>query len=122
MSIYQEIILDHYKNPRNWGTLNNATQKVTISNSSCGDKFDLGCTVKNGVVTEYSFTGEGCAISTASASMLAEYAIGKKISALKKLDASFILKLLGIDLSPNRLKCALLPLEGLQKLVGKIDA
>lgn len=119
MSIYQEIILDHYKNPRNWGEVDNASHKMTISNSSCGDKFDLTSEIKNGVVTAYKFTGEGCAISTASASMLAEYVVGKKISALQKLDTSFILNMLGIDLSPNRLKCALLPLEGLHKLLLK---
>lgn len=117
-SIYQEIILDHYKHPHNWGTVTDATNQTTISNSSCGDKFDLSGVIKNGVLKECSFEGEGCAISTASASLLIEYAKGKKINALKKLDASFILKLVGIELSPNRLKCALLPLEGLQKLLS----
>lgn len=116
-SIYQEIILDHYKNPRNWGVVKNATHKMTISNSSCGDKFELEGFIDKETLKDYSFSGEGCAISTASASLLSEYAKGKKISVLKKLDASFILKLIGIELSPNRIKCALLPLEGLQKLI-----
>jgi len=119
MNIYQEVILDHYKYPHNWGALKKPDRHITINNPLCGDKFDMDAIIDKNILKEVTFSGEGCAISTASASMLTDYAKGKKISDLQKLNASFILKLVGIELSPNRLKCALLPLEGLQKLLVK---
>ncbi len=117
MSIYQELILDHYKNPKNFGKLDKPDKVIEINNPLCGDKFNMYAKVKGDIIENVAFTGEGCAISVASASMLTEYSKGKKISDLKKLNTPFILKLIGIDLSPNRLKCALLPLEGLHKLL-----
>lgn len=118
MSIYQELILDHYKNPRNFGTLENATKSIALDNPFCGDKIRMDVIVKDGKIKEIKFSGQGCAISQASASMLTEYTLRKKVSDLQKLDKSFILKMLGIELSPNRLKCALLPLEVLQKCLN----
>ena|SRR3989338_2093945 len=118
MSIYQEIILSHYKNPHHWGKLTEATNHANIANSSCGDKFEVGGIIESGNLADFRFSGEGCAISIATASMLSDYAIGKKITDLRKLDVSFILNMLGIELSPNRLKCALLPLEALHKLLN----
>jgi len=75
--------------------------------------------VENGVVKHAMFTGKGCAISKASASLLTDEAIGKTISELRKWDKTSIIKMLGIELGPNRLKCALLPLEALQRLIKK---
>lgn len=117
MNIYQDLILEHYKHPKNFGKLGKPDKAIVINNPLCGDKFFMEAKVKGGTIENIGFTGEGCAISMASASMLTEHSRGKKISDLKKLDMPFILKMLGIELSPNRLKCALLPLEGLQKLL-----
>ncbi len=116
-SIYQEIILDHYHAPRNFGHITNATTSCSLSNPLCGDEISMEATVKDGTLKSIVFNGQGCAISTASASMLTEYAKNKSVDDLKKLDTKFMLKMLGIELSPNRLKCALLPLEALHKLL-----
>lgn len=117
MSIYQELILDHYKHPHNSGSISDPDVTSDVSNPLCGDKIRMEALVEKGKVTDLKFSGVGCAISTASASMLTDFAKGKKASDLKKLDTSFILDMLGIELSPNRLKCALLPLEALHKLL-----
>jgi nitrogen fixation NifU-like protein len=117
MSIYQEIILDHYKNPKNFGTLDSATHSGHMDNPLCGDNIQMTLIVKDGNVIDINFSGTGCAISLASASILTEKAKGKTVSELKNINKSFIVDELGIELSPNRLKCALLSLEVLQKTI-----
>ncbi len=117
MNIYQELILDHYKHPKNYGELAGATCTATANNPLCGDKFVLQAVLEKELIVDLKFSGEGCAISTASASMLTEYAKGKKKNEILTLNKEFILEMLGIELSPNRLKCALLPLEGLHMLL-----
>ena len=114
--MYDEIILDHYKHPRNFGTVVRPTTTCHVNNPLCGDKINMTAIIEKGVIQEVKFEAEGCAISIASASLLSEYLQGTSIADLRKLDSSFILKLLNIELSPNRLKCALLPLEAAQKL------
>jgi nitrogen fixation NifU-like protein len=117
MSIYIDIILDQYKNPHNKGSLENPTNSIHLKNPLCGDEITLQIKTDNNIVKDIKFDGQGCAISTASASMLTDYAKGKSIDELKKLDTQFILDLIGVELSPNRLKCALLPLEALHKVL-----
>jgi nitrogen fixation protein NifU and related proteins len=117
MSIYQEIILDHYHNPHNFGSLKSPTKKNQTLNPSCGDKITMEVVDKSGKVVEIAFSGEGCAISMASASMLTDFAKGKSLEELKKLTPDSIISMLGIEVSASRLKCALLPLEALKKLV-----
>ena len=116
-SIYQDIILDHYRNPRNHGHLNNPTRRTDINNPVCGDMLSFEIREENGVVKEIAFTGTGCAISQASASMVTEFVKGKTNDEIKKLDKNTVLEMLGIELSPNRIKCALLSLEALHKLL-----
>lgn len=117
MSLYQDIILDHYHNPRHFGSLKSPTKKNQTLNPSCGDKISMEIIEKDGKVKEIAFSGEGCAISMASASMLTEYAVGKSLEELKILTPDSMIKLLGIEVSASRLKCALLPLEALKRLV-----
>lgn len=119
MSIYQELILDHYKNPRNFGNIKNPSHTSVLDNPFCGDKISMDIIFQSGKIYEIKFSGRGCAVSMAAASMLTEIAKGKNTKELQKLDKSDILKMLGIELSPNRLKCALLPLEVLQKCLIK---
>lgn len=116
-SIYQERILQHSNTPHNFGRLPSATNKVLLDNPLCGDKIQMEIEVEGEVVKRAMFTGKGCAISKASASLLTDLAVGKSISELRKWDATSIIKMLGIELGANRLKCALLPLEALQKLI-----
>jgi nitrogen fixation protein NifU and related proteins len=117
-SLYQEIILDHYQHPRHAGLLSNPTGTVNLNNPLCGDTITLTVKEIDGVIADIGFEANGCAISVASASLLADYAIGKSKDALQKLDKNFIVELLGITLSPNRLKCALLPLEAVSNIIS----
>ncbi len=117
MSIYADLILDHYKNPRNNKMLEDPTSTVDVNNPLCGDKLHMELSEKDGVVEHIGFTGDGCAISIASASMLTEYAKGKNVSELVDLSGQDVIGLLGIELTPNRMKCALLSWEALIKLI-----
>ena len=119
-SIYQDIILDHYRYPRNFGKLEQPSCSVDVNNPLCGDKLRMEITEQKGKIKEITFSGEGCAISMASASMLTEYAKGKSKDELKKMNKDFILKeLLKIELTPNRIKCALLSWEALVKVINE---
>ncbi len=117
-SIYQELILDHYHNPRNWGVIQGSKDTYTVANPSCGDKLNLFITIKKGRVEKIQFTAEGCALSIASASILTEFAKKKSVDELRKLDKDGMIKLLGIEVGPNRLKCVLLSWEALIKIIG----
>lgn len=117
MNIYQDIILDHYQHPRNCGTLDSA-DTTTLENPSCGDSITLSVRLQDGKIANIAFTGKGCAISQASASLLTEYVKEKSAKDVTKMDKDTLLHLLGVELSPGRLKCALLPLETLKKLIA----
>lgn len=117
MNIYRELIIDHYKYPHNFGSIKNPTKKTYLSNPSCGDMIEIAITLDKEKVRDIKFRGQGCAISQASASILTDYALGKLKKDLKKIDKEFMIKLLGIELGPNRIKCALLSLEALHKLL-----
>ncbi len=122
--IYREVILDHYKNPRNFGKISNPSCSFHLYNSACGDDITIDLVVSSqgsGVrkIKEVKFRGNGCAISTASASMLTEVVMGKDKKYVEKLGSRDIIKMLGVDLTPSRLKCALLPLEVLQKAISQ---
>lgn len=117
MSLYTEIILDHYQNPRNFGQLKKFTHQGQGSNPLCGDRISIQALVKDKKIIDIKFLGSGCAISLASASMLTEYVRGKTKKELKKIDKNFIIKMLSINLGVNRIKCALLPLEVFQKTI-----
>ena len=116
--MYQENILDHYKNPRNFGRIGNASVHHHEYNPLCGDQIEMFLIIdKDKKVVDVKFHGKGCAISQASASMLTEQVKGKTIDDLKKLTKEDILEILGIPISPVRLKCALLSLDTLKNSV-----
>ena len=115
--MYKENIIDHYKHPHNRREIPYATYVYREFNPLCGDEIEMEIVFKKNKVSEIMFKGQGCAISQASASILTDFASGKSKDDLKKLDKNFMIKLLGIELGPNRIKCALLPLEALHKLI-----
>ncbi len=117
MDFYKEYILDHYQNPRNFGKMEGADSLVELSNPLCGDEVKVYVKFEGEKVSRISFEGKGCVISQASASILTEELKGKKKEEILSLDKNFMLKLLKIPLGPNRLKCALLPLEAIQKAI-----
>jgi len=109
--IYKEIILDYYRNPRNFGDLPNPDVRVKDSNPLCGDVVEMQLKIRDGKVEDLRFKGNGCAISQASASMLTEVVKGKTLEEVKALGKPDVLSLLGIDPGPTRIKCALLGLK-----------
>jgi len=113
--LYRENILQHYKNPSNWGELESPDLEFFDSNPLCGDELRVQLhTDADGTITEVRFSGHGCAISQASASMASEEIVGMKVEDVLRLDRSFVLDLLGIDISATRIKCALLSLKVLK--------
>jgi len=120
--LYREVILDHYKNPRNQGTLDPHDFSYEDENPLCGDKLRIDVRLdENKRVKEVAFTGRGCAISQASASMLTETIMGKTLDEVKQIGKDDILEMLGIELGPVRLKCALLSLKVLKAGAYGID-
>ncbi len=113
--IYREIILDHYRNPRNKGKLEDADVVIHDSNPLCGDIIDIYLKVKDGNIEDIKFDGRGCAISQASASMLTEMIINKPLTNAKDISKDDILENIGLtNLGPARIKCALLSLKVLK--------
>lgn len=117
MDLYSEIILDHYHNPHHAGKLPQPTRTTVAHNPLCGDVISLDAKITKNTLTEVGFTGQGCAISQASMSMLADYIDGKKISTLKKIKPADIYTLLGVPISPGRTNCALLGWRALQQII-----
>ena len=113
--LYRELIIEHYKNPAYRGHLDPHDISFADDNPFCGDhiRIDLGVDEK-GIVTDARFEGHGCAISQASADLLVESIIGKSVDEIKSMDKQAILDMLGIELGPVRLKCALLSLKVLK--------
>ncbi|HEX9840099.1 MAG TPA: SUF system NifU family Fe-S cluster assembly protein [Anaerolineales bacterium] len=113
--LYREVIIEHYKNPGYRGHLDPHDIHFEDSNPLCGDRIEITLrTDDNNRVTEARFDGHGCAISQASADLLVESIIGKPLEEVKQLNKEYILDMLGIDLGPVRLKCALLSLKVLK--------
>jgi nitrogen fixation NifU-like protein len=117
--LYREIILDHYKNPRNAGRLQDATHVQHELNPSCGDVIDLTLKVdETRHVTDVKFEGHGCAISQAAASILTETIKDKTVEEVLKIDQAEMFRLLGVPVHGSRLKCALLALKTTHKALS----
>jgi nitrogen fixation NifU-like protein len=116
--LYRENILDHYKQPRNWSPptpeLEDPDLEFEDFNPMCGDELKVQIRVQDDRVADVRFSGHGCAISQASASMASEEVVGMPVSELVRLDRDFVLDLLGIEVSATRMKCALLSLKVLK--------
>lgn len=113
--MYKELILDLYKNPKNYGTLPKKTTSQRLLNPLCGDDITIELLLENDIIKDISFHGPSCAICRASASLLTDYAKGKNLKEVVQLDAGAVKEIVGIDISPGRIKCLLLPLEVLKK-------
>lgn len=118
-NIYKDLILDHYQNPKNFGALFKPTIVHEEMNAFCGDKIRMELKIDSDKIAAVAFSGEGCVISVASASLLTEHIKGKRINEIKKITKENVSALLGIALSPTRLKCAWLSWEVLQIALNK---
>ncbi len=113
--LYREQILEHYKKPHHWGELDDFDLEHEDFNPLCGDELKVQIKVgEDGRVADLRFSGQGCAISQASASMSSDEVIGMPVDDLLKLDREFVLDLLGIEISATRMKCAMLSLKVLK--------
>ena len=108
--LYRQQILDHYKNPRNYGDLDEPTFSHVGENPMCGDTIEMDVVLDDDeeTIERVAFEGDGCAISQASASMLSEQLQGMEIEELRAMDRDDITEMLGVDISPMRVKCAVL--------------
>ncbi|MBE3578229.1 MAG: SUF system NifU family Fe-S cluster assembly protein [Limnochordales bacterium] len=133
--LYRELILDHYRNPRNFGRLPEANTSVHLKNPTCGDEIDLQLLVADGRIVRAAFSGQGCSISQASASMMTEAITGKSVEEARAIledfermmhgeavlrDMGDLASLEGVARFPVRIKCALLAWEGLDKSLKQI--
>lgn len=116
--LYREQILDHYRNPHNQGVLNPNDASFEDTNPLCGDRIRMDVRIENNTLAEVAFSGRGCAISQASASILTDLVKGETIDEIMAFDKDDLLEELGIPISPARVKCALL---GLHVLKGALD-
>jgi nitrogen fixation NifU-like protein len=119
--LYREIILEHWQNPQNNGILSDANTDVTENNPLCGDEIRLTMQIENGKIKNILFSGVGCAISQASASLFTEEIKGKSLKKIKLKKEKDVLDLLGIDLTPARMKCALLIFKTFNKGINQLS-
>src|SRR3954470_926965 len=120
--LYRDYILEHYRRPHNFGVIDSPTATQEGSNPLCGDRITLQLGIEDGVLQRVGFTGRGCAISQAPASLLTEEIKGRPLAEVESFRADDLLDLLGIDISPARLKCAMLSHETLQKALAETGA
>jgi nitrogen fixation NifU-like protein len=109
--LYRDYILEHYRRPHNFGVLEAPTASYEGANPLCGDRITMMLGIEDGVVREVAFTGRGCAISQASASLLTDEIKGKSVADIEKMTPDDLLDMIGVEISPARLKCALLSLD-----------
>jgi nitrogen fixation NifU-like protein len=112
--LYREQILDHSRHPRNYGEIEDADITYEDSNPLCGDRVHIDVKVDDGKIADIKFTGRGCAISQAAASILTEMVMGHELAEVKEISAQDMIDELGIQISPARVKCALLGLKVLK--------
>ena len=120
--LYREVILDHYKHPRNFGTLPACDLKGSEDNAVCGDRVAWQLQFDGDTVVTVRWNGEGCALSQAAASLLSEKLVGKKRETLNKITDKDILSLIGTTMNPSRQKCATLCVAALQKTLSAGDS
>lgn len=118
MSIYVENIIDLYKNPLNSGQISDASVSHRAYNPLCGDDITVDLNIKEGKVMDVKHRGVGCAISQASVSLLTEEIKGKSLDEIMNIAPEEVIEILGIELGPVRLKCALLGLEAIHEAIG----
>jgi nitrogen fixation NifU-like protein len=119
--LYRDYILEHSRRPHNFGVIEDPSASIEGSNPLCGDRITLQLGVRAGVLERIGFTGRGCAISQASASLLTDEIKGKPMAEVAAFRADDLLDLLGIEISPARLKCAMLSHETLQEALSELD-
>lgn len=118
--LYREQILEHHRNPHNHGTLEAPSVSLDGRNPSCGDVITMQLLLSDaGIVEDVAFSGRGCAISQASASLLTDELRGRSADEIAALGTPYVMELLGVEVGPTRVHCALLGLETTQKAIAR---
>ncbi|MDD3647428.1 MAG: SUF system NifU family Fe-S cluster assembly protein [Candidatus Dojkabacteria bacterium] len=117
MDLYRQHILEHYKSPKNFGTIKSRAKSSHGENPSCGDSISIDVIFENDRIKDIKFQGEGCAISIAAASLLTEKVKGMTITEVAGFELADMQEILGIEITPARKRCALLPLNVLKKII-----
>lgn len=120
-ALFREAIIDHYKHPRRKGHLDAPDVQYHDHNPFCGDEITIELKIEDDKVVDAAFDGHGCSISQATASMMMEEIVGVSTDELKTWDKEYILEMLGIEIGPVRMKCALLPLKVLKASVWGLE-
>ena len=120
--MYREELLEHYKNPQNKGKIDNADADYHDYNPVCGDEIEIFIKIKDEKADGIKFSGTGCAISQAAASILTEHVKGMKLKEIRSIGNEGMLKLLPVKISNLRIKCALLALKACQKAIVKRES
>lgn len=113
-TLYPKHVMEHYRTPHNRGAIDDPDFSCQVDNPLCGDVVRVGVLLQDGKVRDAKFTGHGCVICIAAASILTDEIVGKSTEELEALDRGEALRLLGMELGPVREKCALLPLRALK--------
>jgi len=121
-SIYREQLMEHYKNPRNRGRIDDAQVEVIENNPMCGDVISMQLKVTDGMIEKVVFDGSACAVTIASSSVLTDALSGKSLEEAKRMTKDELLDLLGVELTTSRIKCASLPLEALHTLIRNYES
>jgi len=117
--LYRQQILEHHRSPHNFGQLANPSVSVDGRNPSCGDLITMQLQLDaEGRITDVAFSGRGCAISQASASLLTDELRGRRAEEITELGSPYVMELLGVEVGPSRIHCALLGLETTQKAIA----
>lgn len=122
-SLYQQHILEHYQDPHNFGELAGADVSAAVDNPLCGDELQFQARVEDGILADIRFTGTGCALSIAAASMLTDELQGADVERIKNVSDEDLFELLGLrkqNVSPMRMKCVLLSRDGVQQLINEV--
>ncbi|HEU4834202.1 MAG TPA: iron-sulfur cluster assembly scaffold protein [Pyrinomonadaceae bacterium] len=114
-ALYSDILLDHFRHPRNYGSLDTPDISYEEFNPLCGDRIRIELKLKESIVNEARFKGDGCAISTAAASLLTGMVLGKDLDELTNMSDARLISALESNIQPARLQCALLPLQALRE-------
>jgi len=119
--LYQEELMDIYKNPHNKGKISSPSVSVSKKNPMCGDEIDLQLKFENGLVFEAKFEGSACSVSIISSSILTDYLIGKTLKEVKNITKEDLLKLINLNLTTSRVACATLVLSALEDAIKKYE-
>lgn len=121
MNLYRDNMMDHYKNPRNFGSVQNPSITAPAHNPFCGDKLEIDLVITNSIISDFKFRGDMCAVAMSAASMLSEDIIGSTIEEAKHINKEQLLTYFGSDLTTSRVKCASLVLDALSEALTSYD-